>query len=480
MSETISFWRKGDGACPITSCPSSSSSSLDQQMRQLVQEFGAGAVAASLQRVQQGLRCRQHKEKEDHDSDNNDKDETETDCTDDHLVHMTVEQERELNRALLDASFEAVVLSNARGRIIKVNRAALRVLKYADEKELLGQSVSVMVGGGEAKYHDEYFEKYRRRGMHSPHFGVLREVRARRRDGTEFPCILGIKKIKGSSSPLTVGFLRDITKEKEAMELAVQKRAAEELLVNVLPEEVAARLQEDPRHIADHFTTATILFADIVGFTRLSSRMPAVDVVAMLNDVFSRFDQRLEVYKLNKIKTIGDCYMVCSVPSGGKDPNVMCRAVCHFALDMLDVLDQYNDEQQRKVNDDHPPPLTVRIGMDCGPIVAGVIGTKRFLYDVWGHPVNVASRMESTGVPGRIQVTKKIVDSVPGDEFTFASRGTIEVKGIGAMATFFLEDRLKTRSSTYWSLLEPSSKIGKICPLSKKSTRSVSVSHTIT
>jgi class 3 adenylate cyclase len=127
----------------------------------------------------------------------------------------------------------------------------------------------------------------------------------------------------------------------------------------------------------------------------------------------------------------------------------MCKAVCHFALDMIDLLDQYNEDHA----DEMEKPLSVRIGMDCGPIVAGVIGTKRFLYDVWGHPVNVASRMESTGQPRRIQVTKKIVESVPDDEFTFTSRGVIQVKGIGEMTTFFLEDRLKIRSPTYWSLL---------------------------
>jgi class 3 adenylate cyclase len=301
--------------------------------------------------------------------------------------------------------------------------------------------------------------------MISPHFGVLREVVAKRKDGSEFPCILGIKKLSGKNSTLTVGFLRDITKEKEAMELAIQKRAAEELLMNVLPEEVATRLKQDPSHIADHFTTATILFADIVGFTQMSAHLEAAHVVALLNDLFSRFDKRLEVYGLNKIKTIGDCYMICSVPNNN-DPLLMCKAVCHFALDMLQVLDQYNEDNNLE------RPLNVRVGIDCGPVVAGVIGTKRFLYDVWGHPVNVASRMESTGEPGQIQVTKHIVDSVPSDEFLFTSRGTIQVKGIGDMTTFFLTDRLKTRSEKYWSLLEPA-KISEIQKLSK-STRRVS------
>ena len=274
---------------------------------------------------------------------------------------------------------------------------------------------------------------------------------------------MGIKKLPGSNSTLTVGFLRDITKEKEAMELAIQKRAAEELLLNILPEEVAKRLQDEPGHIADHFTTATILFADIVGFTKMSANMDAVSVVRFLNQLFTRFDERLDMYGLNKIKTIGDCYMVTSVPAPGgfgddADPVRMCAAVCHFALDMLDVLAQYNDENPEQ------QPIKLRVGIDCGPVVAGVIGTKRFLYDVWGQPVNIASRMESTGIPGKIQVTQHVVEGVPDDEFFFESRGVIDLKGIGEMETCFLTDRLRNRSANYWTLVR--SKVSLPKPIS--------------
>lgn len=403
--------------------------SLDEQMMHLLEKYGNEACQASLQQ------CREKFGQQD------------KLFTNDNLDDIT----HELNRALLDASFEAAILSDAKGQIIKVNKTALTTLGYRHEKELLGKSVSIMVGGGEAQYHDEYFEKYKRRGMDSPHFGKLREVVAKRQDGSEFPCMIGIRKLSGQNSTLTVAFLRDITKEKQATEVAIQKRAAEELLMNVLPEEVAVRLQENPSHIADHFHTATILFADICSFTQMSSQMDAANLVAMLNDLFSRFDKRLEAYGLNKIKTIGDCYMVCSAPTN-KEVQHMSNAACHFALDILEVVDEYNNENSN--NDDRP--LRVRVGMDCGPIVAGVIGTKRFLYDVWGHPVNVASRMESTGEPGRVQVTNNVVEAVPSDEFSFEPRGNIQVKGIGEMSTFFLNDRLKTRSKNYWSLLEPS------------------------
>ena len=207
-------------------------------------------------------------------------------------------------------------------------------------------------------------------------------------------------------------------------------RRAHRLLLNVLPEETALRLAENPSHVADHFESTSVLFADLVGFTSMSSNMPAVKVVELLNDLFSRFDSLLDKYGLNKIKTIGDCYMVATVP-GCFDPDVNSRTVCMFALDMMDAI--------RKRNLAFPEnPLDLRIGINCGPVVAGVVGHKRFLYDLWGDTVNIASRFESCGVPGKIQVTKNIVDSLPEGEFHLERRGMIQVKGIGEMEAFFL------------------------------------------
>jgi class 3 adenylate cyclase len=241
-----------------------------------------------------------------------------------------------------------------------------------------------------------------------------------------------------------VGFVRNITKELAAMQVAVEKQAAENLLVNMLPEEVAQRLKDDPGHIADHFTDATVLFADIVGFTSMSNEMEPIAVVALLNDLFSRFDEALDKYGLNKVKTIGDCYMVTSIP-GPKDQPKACAAVCHFAMDLIEELEKYNLE-----NPNSKKPLNVRVGINCGPLVAGVVGKKRFLYDIWGHAVNMASRMESTGVPGRIQVTKEVIENISGDEFVFERRGMVQVKGIGEVEAFFLTNRKEIRAQQYW------------------------------
>mmetsp|Transcript_1852 Transcript_1852/g.5060 ORF Transcript_1852/g.5060 Transcript_1852/m.5060 type:complete len:922 (-) Transcript_1852:99-2864(-) len=388
--------------------------------------------------------------------------------------------ERKINRSILDSSFDSIFLVEDDGTIIQVNASAVNEFGY-DPEELIGQNISKLVGGGKAPHHDSYLKGFKNKNKKSRTLGTHNnEVLAKRKDGSEFPCQVGLRLVstastiqkihnQGSDEEMSglsddesiashstsntanttkllsnkmVGFVRNITAEQEAMALALEKKAAEALLTNMLPKEIAARLRENPSHIADHFAKATVLFADIVGFTRLSNSLEPVQVVQFLNNIFSRFDEKLEKYNLNKIKTIGDCYMATSIP-GCRDPTQSCAAVCHFALDMIDQLEEYNKE-----NPDQP--LNMRIGMNCGPVVAGVVGTKRFLYDIWGDAVNVASRMESTGIPGRVQVTPSIVETVPDGEFEFEERGTVSVKGIGEMNTFLLKHRNELRSTAHW------------------------------
>ena len=206
---------------------------------------------------------------------------------------------------------------------------------------------------------------------------------------------------------------------------------AERLLLNVLPEEVATRLKSGQATIADSYTEVTVLFADIVGFTSLSARIPPEQLVRMLNQVFSAFDLLAEKYGLEKIKTIGDAYMVVS-GLNGPHPN-RPEAAASMALDMMDALQSLS--QEIGIN------LQVRVGMDTGPVVAGVIGTKKFIYDLWGDTVNTASRMESQGVPGQIQVTERFYEYLR-DKFRFEKRGTVQVKGKGEMTVYLLESAI--------------------------------------
>ncbi len=203
---------------------------------------------------------------------------------------------------------------------------------------------------------------------------------------------------------------------------------AERLLENILPHSVAERLKREPdRIIADDLLQVTVLFADIVGFTPRASKMSAADTVSFLNAVFSRFDRLADDFGLEKIKTVGDAYMVAGgLPEPRPDH---ASAVAEMALGMLDTLKSFSDH----IGD----TVTVRIGIHTGPAVAGVIGTRKFFYDVWGDTVNLASRLEAQGQPGRIQVSAETRRAL-ADRFTFESRGAIEIKGKGVTEVYFL------------------------------------------
>jgi len=214
---------------------------------------------------------------------------------------------------------------------------------------------------------------------------------------------------------------------------ANQRNAAlaesELLLMNILPRSIAMRLKASSRTIADHFDSASILFADVVDFTPLAQRLPPAEVVGILDHLFSHFDALVERHGLEKIKTIGDCYMAAAgVPNPRPDH---ARTAALLALDMRDAVATSAIAGQSG--------LELRIGINSGPVVAGVIGTKRFLYDLWGDAVNTASRMESQSTPGEIQITRATYDLLK-DEFVCRRRGTILVKGKGQMETWYLEE----------------------------------------
>jgi guanylate cyclase len=202
----------------------------------------------------------------------------------------------------------------------------------------------------------------------------------------------------------------------------------EALLLNVLPADVAQRLQSDPNSIADHFDDASILFADVVDFTPFSSRLDAREVVGLLDRLFTSFDELVDRYEVEKIKTIGDCYMVAAgVPRQRPDH---AHALAGLALEMRECAKDCLPE-----GSEHD--LRLRIGISSGPVVAGVIGRRRFLYDLWGDTVNMASRMESHGTPDCIQMTRSTWELLRND-FVAEPLGHVDVKGKGAVETWRL------------------------------------------
>ncbi|HEY9527264.1 MAG TPA: adenylate/guanylate cyclase domain-containing protein [Anaerolineales bacterium] len=206
------------------------------------------------------------------------------------------------------------------------------------------------------------------------------------------------------------------------------QQKSETLLLNVLPKEIAAILKNESRTIADHYQEASVLFADMVGFTPLSAQLPPVEMVELLNEVFSFFDSLLDKYGVEKIRTIGDSYMVASgVPRGRPDH---AQALARMALDMRDHISEHTFLNGHRVS--------FRIGINSGSMIAGVIGRRKFVYDVWGDAVNIASRMESHGLGGAVQITQTTYELIK-DDFVCEPRGSVNVKGKGEMEVWLIQ-----------------------------------------
>jgi len=223
--------------------------------------------------------------------------------------------------------------------------------------------------------------------------------------------------------------IREVSRAEAAMELEYQR--SEALLANILPASIAARLKDPTRGtIADRYDDASILFADIAGFTERVAEIPPADLVGFLDRLFTTFDRLVDQHGLEKIKTTGDSYMVVSgVPRPRADH---VEALAALALDMSRTVADLRDPNGRLI------PL--RMGIAAGPVVAGVVGARRFFYDVWGDAVNVAARMESTDPEGCIQVPQNVYERLK-DRFVLEDRGDIDVKGKGIMHTWYLIGR---------------------------------------
>ncbi|MBM2813606.1 MAG: domain S-box [Ignavibacteria bacterium] len=245
-----------------------------------------------------------------------------------------------------------------------------------------------------------------------------------------------------------VNLSKELLKHKEELEIKVEERTSElklekeisekerdksdRLLLNVLPETIATRLKEGETTIADHFSEASVVFIDIVDFTKSSAAADPKRVVEVLNVLYSKLDKIAQIHGLEKIKTIGDCYMAAAgIPIA--DPDNVNKAA-QFALEAMNLLKDYDTGDGTILN--------FRCGVDCGPVVAGVIGENKFIYDVWGDMVNTASRMETNGIEGKIHCTERFREKLRITNYElridFEERGEIEIKGKGMMKTYFL------------------------------------------
>ncbi|MDF0552459.1 adenylate/guanylate cyclase domain-containing protein [Kamptonema sp. UHCC 0994] len=219
-------------------------------------------------------------------------------------------------------------------------------------------------------------------------------------------------------------------RQRAELALRIAQKKSDHLLLNILPAAIVENLKKGEGSAAERFDSATVLFADIVDFTSIAARISPLELVNLLNQIFSKFDQLTEKHGLEKIKTVGDAYMVAGgLPVPRADH---LEAIANMALDIQSAIANFQT--------DIGQPFEIRIGIHTGPVVAGVIGTKKFTYDLWGDTVNVASRMESQGLPGYIQVTAAIYDRLK-NRYVFEERGAIAIKGKGEMNTYWLKGK---------------------------------------
>jgi len=335
-----------------------------------------------------------------------------------------VNQGLRLTQFVVDSATDAILWVGPDARLLYANAATCGALGYSND-ELLAMTFLDIDAKLTLERWKDWWQELVGTGA------TTRETLFRTREGRVFPVEMRSTFMDFGGRQYGCVFARDITARKQAEEaLHAEKEKSERLLLNVLPQSIARRLKQETRTIADGFAEATILFADLVDFSQLADLIPPTELVYLLNELFSAFDELTERYGLEKIKTIGDAYMVAGgLPMPRKDH---AEAIAEMALDMMAFVQRFNTTRGTTVK--------LRSGIHTGPVVAGVIGTKKFSYDLWGDTVNTASRMESHGVPGGIQVTQSTYERLR-EQYTFIERGRILVKSKGEMATWLLTGR---------------------------------------
>ncbi len=345
---------------------------------------------------------------------------------------LELQAAEEKYRRIFENALEGIYQSTADspGKFLAVNPALARIYKYDSPAQLIASISNIDT--------QIYVDSDRRREFinlictNEQITNFESEVYCR--DGTKIWIAENAKAVRDEKGNILFfeGSVQDITAKRQAEAALRQEQAkSERLLLNILPKTVAERLKSEQNSmIADSYSDVSILFADIVEFTTVASRISPKELVGLLNRIFSAFDVLAEKYHLEKIKTIGDEYMVVG---GLPDPNPHhAQAIANMALDMQQMIKQFRTK--------HHPIMNLRIGINTGSVIAGVIGQSKFSFDLWGDAVNLASRMETQGEPGKIQVSEMTYLRLQ-DQFHFKRRGVIPVKGKGEMPTYWLEGR---------------------------------------
>jgi PAS domain S-box-containing protein len=332
-------------------------------------------------------------------------------------------------RSIFENATVGIYKASATGQLLSVNPSMARLYGYESAQDMVATVADIS--------RQIYLQPKRRDelNVYLNRFDKITDAESEvfRKDGSTFWVSEDIWKVWDKEGIFLhyEGIVHDISERRQMeTELRQQRQQADRLLVNILPYRIAQRLKGGARTIAESLDQVSVLFADLVDFTAASSEMTPRQLVKMLNEVFSMFDQLAEFHRLEKIKTIGDAYMVAGGLPSPQDDHA--EGIAQFALDICDAIKQFQRPDGQ--------PFQIRVGINTGPVVAGVIGRRKFAYDLWGDTVNIASRMEATGEPQRIQVTPELYEKLK-HRFQFEQRGYVAVKGRGQMMTYWLVGR---------------------------------------
>lgn len=347
-------------------------------------------------------------------------------------------QVEERYRNIVENAVDGIFQTSADGRYISANSALARIYGYDAPEELIAQITNIeqqlYVNPQRRTEFVAYINKY----------GVVSDFESQiyRKDGSMIWVAEDARAVYDQQGKLLYyeGSVRDITERKQIERALLQERQkTETLLLNIFPRQVVDRLKQSNRIIADDFEDVTVLFADIVDFTSFAAQVSPTHLVSLLNQIFSAFDELVDHYHLEKVKTIGDAYMaVGGLPDHRLDH---AQAIAELALAMQNTIQRF----QRHTGH----PFRLRIGINTGSVIAGIIGTRKFSYDLWGDTVNVASRLEAEGIPDRIQISASTYELLKED-YQLEARGIVNIKGKGAINTFWLKGKKQSLvSNTY-------------------------------
>ncbi|KAL9658648.1 hypothetical protein ABK040_006184 [Willaertia magna] len=332
------------------------------------------------------------------------------------------------SRAILEAAVAGAIIISKTGSIEIFNEAAQKIFGHRND-EVIGTPFTSLFSGQSRSILQSTLNTFSKSTSNT---AQTLEVIGIRKNKANFPARVSLSvSVIGDGNFILACFIEDTTAEKQhELELADEKKKSEALLLNILPENIALRLKSGEIFIADKMDDVTCLFSDIIGFADLYAAMNAQEIVQTLNTIVNGFDSLIEKHNLEKIKTIQEKYFCAGGLTPG-DPD-HTRRMLQFAIEMFSVIYNYNADQKKE--------LSIKVGIHVGTLVAGVIGTLKFAYDVWGDAVNTSSRMESTGIPGRIQVSRQAFERV-NEFFEFEERSGVYCKGKGNLTTYLLLEK---------------------------------------